>query len=178
MKLFHFSEDPSIDRFEPHVPTTQPDTPGLVWAIDEEHAPHHFFPRDCPRVCFWTGPETIPEERERFFGHTAAHKIIAMEIAWLDRMRRTELFLCHLPPETFVLQDRYAGYYVSAEAVTPLKVEPAGDLLARLAASGVELRITPSLLPLRDALIPSTVPFSMIRMKNVAPKPGDHQAEE
>ena len=166
MKLFHFSEDRAIKRFEPHVPATQPEAPPLVWAIDEEHASHYLFPRDCPRVCFWIGPETSPEDRGRFFGHTAARKIIAMETAWLSRMRQTELYVYHLQAEGFVLRDRHAGYYVSANAVSPMEVEPAGDLLDRLAMSGAELRITPSLWPLANALVVSTVPFSMILLRH------------
>ena len=37
--VFHFSEDPSIEVFRPHVPVTRPDAEPRVWAIDEEHAP-------------------------------------------------------------------------------------------------------------------------------------------
>lgn len=39
MALYHFSEDPSIERFVPHVPRTNPTHPPAVWAIDEVHAP-------------------------------------------------------------------------------------------------------------------------------------------
>ncbi|HLF07146.1 MAG TPA: hypothetical protein VI893_08265, partial [Thermoplasmata archaeon] len=72
VRLFHFSEDPGILRFEPHVLATNPDEPPLVWAISEAHMPHYLFPRDCPRVCFWPGPETTREDRERFFTGVSA----------------------------------------------------------------------------------------------------------
>src|SRR5438445_9179842 len=72
MKLFHFSEEPTIQRFEPHVPQPQPEASPLVWAIDEAHAPNYFFPRDCPRVCFWSGPRTTRADRERYFGPSTA----------------------------------------------------------------------------------------------------------
>ena len=61
-----------------------------------------------------------------------------------------------------------AGYHVSTEAVTPLSVDPVGDRLDRLAASGIELRLTPSLWPLREALVTSSMGFSMIRLRNAA----------
>jgi len=170
VKLFHVSEDPSIERFEPHIPVTQPDAPPLVWAIDEEHLAHYLFPRDCPRICFWLGPETTPGDRDRFFGHTAAPKIIAIEIGWLERVRRARLYVYEMPPETFALQDGFAGYYVSKAIVSPGKVELVDDVLSRLASSGVELRLTPSLWPLHDGLVPSTVPFSMVRLKNATPR--------
>ena len=76
MKLFHFSEEPTIQRFEPHVPQTQPEASPLVWAIDETHAPNYFFPRDCPRVCFWDGPRTTRADRERFLGPSNAATVI------------------------------------------------------------------------------------------------------
>jgi len=168
-RLFHFSEDPGILRFDPHVPETNPDEPPLVWAISEEHVAHYLFPRDCPRVCFWPGSETTREDRERFFTDVSAGKVIAIESAWLDRVRSAKLYQYEMPAETFTLRDRFAGYFVSQTTVVPTRVEPAGDLLSRLAASGVELRFVPSLLPLRDRLVASTVEFSMIRLRNASP---------
>ena len=175
--LFHFSEDPSIARFEPRslparddpYSAPRPSEP-LVWAIDEARAPLYFFPRDCPRVAFWAGPGTTPDDRDRFLGHTTAARVIAIEGDWLDRVRDARLYVYHLPGAGFVPHDENAGYYVSREAVTPRAVEPAGDLLARLAVAGVELRITPSLWPLRHALVASSLGFSMIRLRNAAPE--------
>ncbi len=43
--LWHVSEDPSLERFEPRD--------GRVWAIDTRHLPFYWFPRDCPRATFW-----------------------------------------------------------------------------------------------------------------------------
>jgi len=169
VRLYHFSEDPDIARFDPHVPAAQPAAPPLVWAIDEEHAPHYLFPRDCPRVCFWVGPGTTPADRERFFGHTRAREVIAVETSWLERVRGATLYEYEMPPATFAVQDASAGYYVWTEAVSPIKVEEVDDPLMRLAAAGIELRITPLLWPLRDALVRSTARFSMIRMMNAMP---------
>ena len=54
--LLHFSEDPSITRFTPHVPATNPGQAPAVWAIDAAHAPVYWFPRDCPRGAVWAAP--------------------------------------------------------------------------------------------------------------------------
>ena len=51
--LYHFSEDPSIERFVPHVPVTNLQHAPAVWAIDAEHSPLYWFPRDCPRAAVW-----------------------------------------------------------------------------------------------------------------------------
>jgi hypothetical protein len=52
-ELYHFSTNPDIKRFVPHVPRTNPTHRAAVWAIDADHAPLYWFPRDCPRVSVW-----------------------------------------------------------------------------------------------------------------------------
>lgn len=170
--FFHFSEDPTIRRFEPRPRPTDPDAPPIVWAIGAEHAPHYYFPRDCPRVCFWARSDSSLADVARFLGQTTAREVIAIESGWLDRVRNACLYVYQLPADGFTLVDGPAGYYGSTEAVRPLSVEPIGDLLGRLVASGVELRITPSLWPLRHALVAATLDFSMIRLRNATPEPG------
>jgi len=165
--LYHFSEEPGIQVFEPRTIDSRPGEPPLVWAIDAAHAPHYFFPRDCPRVCFWSTDDTAQEDRRRFFGHSAVMHVIAMESRWLERIRSTTVYRYSFRPGPFLLQDGNAGYYTSFQAVQPAKVEPVGDLLGALVASGIELRLTPSLIPLRQAIIGSTLGFSMIRMRNL-----------
>ena len=168
--LFHFSEDASIERFEPHVPRTRPELEPLVWAIDGEHAPLFWFPRECPRVTFWAGPETAPATIERFLRHTAARRVHAVESGWLDRLRRCRLYAYSLDAAPFERSDDADGYWVARTAVEPVAVEPVGDLLERHAEAGIELRVTPSLWPLADAVAASDLRFSMARMANAAPR--------
>lgn len=182
MILYHFSEDPTIAVFEPRpapergalsAPLTAEEARDkLVWAIDAEHAPLYWFPRACPRIAYWALPTTTPDDLARFLGHTAARRVIAIEGGWLDRLRATTLFAYRLPGATFQPQGAHGGpgYYLSREAVVPLGVDPVGDLLARHVAAGNELRLTPALWPLRRALLPATLHFSMIRMRNARPE--------
>jgi len=168
--LLHFSEDPNITVFTPRPVTSNPDSEPLVWAIDEAHAPLYYFPRDCPRVCWWALPTSTPEDIERFLGHTDARIVIAIEGAWWERVRDTKLYAYRFDAsEGFVsLEDH--GAHVSRQTVTPVSVEPVGELVARLRDAGVELRLTPSLWPLYDALPKTTLHFSMIRMRNARPR--------
>ncbi|MBO9128603.1 DUF6886 family protein [Bacillus sp. 165] len=168
MKLFHFSETPDITYVEPRITKMNTDEKAYVWGIDEEHAPHYYFPRDCPRIAYWPALETSIEDRERFFSQTFAERIIAVESSWLKNIRETKLYVYELPSHTFECIDENAGYYVSSAAVVPLSVKPVGDLLYSLAKSNVELRITPSLWRLREAILNSTVGFSMIRLRNAS----------
>ena len=66
-EVLHFSEDPTIRRFSPHVaptsvlaPTEARATP-YVWAVGHDRAPDYWFPRQCPRAMAWAGPGTTSE---------------------------------------------------------------------------------------------------------------------
>jgi len=82
------------------------------------------------------------------------------------------LYCYHLPPETFECLDDGAGYFVSRVAVVPVGVEVFDDPVAELRQRGVELRLESNLWPLRDAVVASTLQFSMIRMRNALPRLG------
>ena len=84
--LYHFSEDPNITRFVPHVPRTNPEHRRAVWAIDAEHAPLYWFPRDCPRVTVW--PLRGRHGRRSSSASPPPRRLQAIESQWLERMRR------------------------------------------------------------------------------------------
>ena len=167
MRLFHVSEEAGIERFDPR-PAPTVDRP-VVWAVSEPRLRNYLLPRDCPRVTYFAGANTSPADVERFLGASPA--VVAIEAVWFDRVRRTRLFCYELPAESFRCVDACAGYYHSEAAVVPTRVEPIDDLLGALLSRGVELRVTPSLWPLHDAAIGSTLSFSIIRMRNAAPRP-------
>jgi hypothetical protein len=164
--LYHFSEDPNIRLFVPHRARTSSLPDELVWAIDDWHAPMYYVPRDCPRACFWPGPQTTAADRRQWFDHVRARMVIAIETGWLDRLRAAQLYRYTMPDGAFELLDATAGHWVARQTVTPLSVEPVGDLLTALAGADVELRLTPSLIPLWRLIIRSTLEFSGTRLRN------------
>jgi len=164
--LFHFSENPNIKKFEPRKSSAFPESPSVVWALDKDRSPLYYFPRDCPRIGFWPKPDSSSGDREDYFKSTMANKIIAIESRWLQRIKETKCFVYHFSNDSFTCFDKGAGYYTSTETITPLEVEPVGDLIERLVNDNVELRLTPSLSPLKNSLLSSTLHFSMIRMRN------------
>ncbi|MCM3337646.1 hypothetical protein M3650_03065 [Paenibacillus sp. MER TA 81-3] len=168
--LYHFSEEPDIEIFKPRPPTSFPQYPPMVFAIDEASAVHYFFPRDCPRVIYWKAAWSTEEDRDFFFANTTVNKIIVVENGWLERIRSTKLYVYTFPAEKFQLfeEAKTAGYYTAAEEIVPLQVEPVGDLLERIASQHVELRFTPDLHPIRNSVIASTLDFSIIRFKHAA----------
>jgi hypothetical protein len=169
--LFHVSEESGIERFEPR-PSPYTDDP-VVWAIDADRLRNYLLPRECPRVTYYAGCETTAADVERFLGASPA--VIAVESAWLERLRSCRLYCYHLPPQTFACMDECAGYFVSRRPVVPAQVEVVDDLLAALLRRGVELRFVPNLWPLRDAVVSSTLRYSLIRMRNALPRPSPSQ---
>ena len=101
---------------------------------------------------------------------TAAGHVVAIETGWLDAVRQATLWLYEFPADGFRRHDDGAGYYVAHHAVAPLSVERIDDVLAELTRRDVELRVTPSLWPLRDAVLASSLQFSFIRMANARPR--------
>jgi len=166
MTLFHVSEAGDIAQFEPR-PSEGVEGPA-VWAIDDARLRNYLVPRDCPRVTFYAGRGTRTEDVDRFLGSSAA--VVAIESRWIDRLTRCRLYCYHLPPETFELLDECAGYHVSRVAVAPVRVDVLDDLPAELRRRGVELRVVPNLWSLRDAVVASSLQFSMIRMRNALPR--------
>lgn len=166
LRLFHFSEDPTIELFTPHTPEHRDGVEPGVWAIDEGHSPLYFFPRQCPRILLWPTPASTAEDIERFFHHSDARMLAHIETCWLDAMHSTQLYRYELPPETFEAVTADAWMPVSRSAVEPLGVEPVGDLVEALEAANVELRLLPSLLPLRDLWETTTLHASGVRLRN------------
>jgi hypothetical protein len=167
--LWHFSENPSIERFRPHVPVTNPTASPLVWAIDTRHSPMFWFPRVCPRGCIWAVSSTSDEDRERFFGQTAADRIHVVESSWVNDMERCSLFGYRLPMESFRPHD-VGGYWVSEDAVDADERVVVGDLLDRHIEAGIELRITPSIWPFWNRVTQSSLEFSGHRLVNPRPQ--------
>jgi hypothetical protein len=165
--LFHVSEESGIERFEPR-PSPNADGP-VVWAVDANRLRNYLLPRDCPRVTYYAGPETTAADMERCLGPSPA--VIAVESAWLERLRSCRLYCYHMPPETFACLDEWAGYFVSRTPVVPTRVQVFDDLPAALLGRGVELRFVPNLWHLRDAVVSSTLRYSIIRMRNASPRP-------
>jgi hypothetical protein len=168
--LWHYSEDAALRRFEPRAPADDPAGRPQVWAVDTRHAPMFWFPRDCPRGCIWPVSTTTPQDRERFFGQSAATRIHVIESGWLARMQAGSLYAYRLPAGSFRPHE-VGGYWVSEEPVEAIDHMVIDDLIGRHARAGIELRITPSIWPFWRRVANSTVEYSGSRIRNAAPHP-------
>jgi hypothetical protein len=171
-RLLHFSDAPTIARFEPRpvrVPASR--SPGmdwlngpLVWAIDEWQAPLYVFPRDCPRILIWPKPETSAADLDRYWQGRDCRMIAHIEWAWHDRLRRERLYRYELPVNAFEsLND--VGMHVCRGPVEPLNMTRLDDLPRELDAAGVELRVMADLVALKG-LWATSLHVSGIRLRN------------
>lgn len=163
--LYLLSEDGTHTRFVPHVPQTNPSHPPAVWALDAEHAPLYWFPRNCPRISVWA---SSPEQQEILTAtfQTDASRICAAESRWLDGIRRARVYRYTFDGSQFAPWAAAEGQYVSGEVVHPQAVEALDDLLALHAEAEVELRFTPKLGVLMDEMLASGLPFSFVRIRD------------
>ena len=164
--LWHVSEDPAIERFEPHVSATAASRELRVWAVDTRHLPLYWFPRECPRGTFWADGTTTAQDAELLRESSRVHLV---ETDWVDRMRTTRVVAYQLPEETFALDPEVGGYWLSRQPVAPIDVVELGDLVARHESAGIELRVLPNLWPTWNRVVASTLEFSGIRLHNALP---------
>lgn len=172
-RLFHFSDDPSIEVFEPRpVTVASARPPGqewqngpLVWAVGEWYQPAYLFPRDCPRILLWPTAETTPADREQWMGQHECRMFAHVEWAWLDRIRSAAIYRYEFDLEGFESIDTDPWMWVSRRPQTPIQRTEFVDLLGALRDADVELRLMLSLAPLRNAW-DSTLHVSGIRLRN------------
>lgn len=173
-QVLHFSEDPGIRTFVPHVAATARQPEAYVWAVDHEQAPAYWFPRQCPRAMAWVRPGvTTGADRDRIIGAGCGTRVHAIEYAWLDAVRTTTLYAYRLPADRFrPFGEPDPHAWVATDPVEPLgPPEPVGDLIACHAAAGIQLRILDNLWPFWDQVTAGTVGFSGIRLRNARRRP-------
>ncbi|TCZ79262.1 hypothetical protein E0485_05170 [Paenibacillus albiflavus] len=167
MKLFHFSSESNIEIFRPRVKHNRKDMPPVVWAIDQEHEFTFYFPRECPRIVITRSDDMSDEDLTRFFGVSSANKIVTVETHWYKAINEGTIYKYTLPGDSFKLFAKTAGYYISEETIIPEEMQPLDHLLDRLMDMNIEVRFTPSLHPLRDAILRSSIQdFGIHRFEN------------
>lgn len=171
-QVLHFSEDPSLTEFVPHVAATARQPEAYVWAVDALHSPSYWFPRQCPRAMAWTVETTTEADRDRLLGPGCGDRVHAIEYAWLDALRTVTLYAYRFDAADFAPFGEPRAYaYVATRPVRPLgAAEPVGDVLRLHEQAGITLRVLDNLWQYWDAVLASTLDFSGIRLSNAAPR--------
>jgi len=179
-QVLHFSEDPTLTRFVPHVAATSGTDAPYVWAVDWRNAPSYWFPRQCPRAMAWVRDGTTPADRDRIIGAGSGERVHAIEYAWLPAMQSAKLYAYRFSDEAFHHVSSPGAEphaLVATSVVVPLgPPEPVGDLLALHEEAGIELRVMRNLWAFVDTAAASTLGFSGIRLGNATPRPSELHA--
>lgn len=161
-ELLHFSEDPSITRFVPHVAATSREDEAYVWTVDALNSPCYWFPRQCPRACSWVQVDGRAHDR-----------VQAVEEAWLEAMGTTRLYAYRFAASDFEAFGERPHAHVARREVSPLgPAEPVGDLVGLHRRHGIELRVLPEIETHFAEVVAQGREFSGIRMGNVGVGPG------
>lgn len=181
-EVLHFSEDPTITEFVPHVAASARVPDAYVWAVDAQRSPAYWFPRQCPRVLVWARAGAAAADVARILGASGCRRVHAVEYAWVERMRAVRLYAYRFSAGPFrpfgepepARRDAEPepSAHVAQVPVRPLgPPEPVGDLFALHARAGIELRVLPQLWTFWSAVTASTLGFSGIRLGNAEPPP-------
>ena len=165
--LFHVSEEAEITVFEPRPSIVFPSLGAVVWAIAESHLVNYLLPRDCPRVTFCASSRTTAADGRRF-KLTGSSRVVVIARDWVTRVFSVAMYVYELPAATFTPHDASAGYWLSREAVVPLRVSRVEDIPGEILRLEAELRVVDRLKPVQDEVAASTLDYSMIRMRNAA----------
>jgi hypothetical protein len=166
--LYHVSDRPGIERFEPRrAPSSALDEP-LVWAVEERLLHNYLLLARLPagdvlrRAGQRPGGRGAPAGRHSRRPRRGDREGVARTTRW------KRLYIYELSSDVPAGRRR-RHVHVSAETVTPRAVRLVDHVLGALVERDVDLRITPSLWPLRDLVVASTLAYSMIRMRNAKP---------
>ncbi len=143
----------------------------MVWAIDYAHLHNYLLPSDAPRVTFYANKNSKRRDIEKLMAGASAKHIIAIETRWLSKIQKQCLYQYEFDSKYFTLVDKMAGYWISRKPVIPIAEKKIDNILSALLEHDVELRIMPSLWKLREAVINSTLAYSIIRMNKAQPPP-------
>jgi hypothetical protein len=168
LKLFHISEQPGIELFEPRPSPSvfEQITGDVVFAISDSLLHNYLLPRECPRVTYYASSDTSAADKAKFWGSSNADYIITVESTWYQRIADATLYCYEFPTDNFTLLDECAGYYVSYLQVEPIAERVISNPIAEILKRNIELRFAPNLKELAAAVAKSTLNFSLIRMRN------------
>ncbi len=168
MKLYHVSENPGIEIFEPRPSPQYYDNikGNTVFAVSGKMLHSYLLPRDCPRVCYYAKNDSLKADIDKYIGITEKKFIICTEENWLERIKNTKLYLYKMPHENFELLDEGAGYYVSYKTIKPANINTIENLIEELEKRNAELRVMPSIKLLSEEISYSSLQYSIIRIRN------------
>jgi hypothetical protein len=169
--LFHVSQEEDIDLFHlRHASAGEPDLGGAaVWAVDYQRLPDFLTPADCPRVAFGRGEATTYADAARYLDGVEG-RVVVVELEWLDRVRRTPLFVYAFDrtPAWRAVGPK-GGLHACREPVAPVECIRIGNPASALMALGADLRARVALWSLMDEIASSSLDYAIIGQRKAGP---------
>ena len=94
---------------------------------------------------------------------TVGSRVHAAPISWSDEIAGCELYEYRFDASDFVPWPEAEGQWIARRTVVPFEVVPVGDLLVRQREAEVDLRLVPDLRAMRETVLDSGLPFSIVR---------------
>ena len=156
-QVLHFSEDPTIERFVPHVaPTSQLREP-YVWAVTADRCPDYWFP-GLPASHGLEEAGTTAADAERIIGAGWAIGCTRSSTAGSGRSWTSVFTRTGCPPSPFAPVGDFEHAVVARVPVKPLgPAEPVRDLLDLHEEAGIQLRVLDNLWPFWGQVTASTL---------------------
>ena len=85
---------------------------------------------------------------------------------WLDEIRSARIYRYTFDATQFEPWHHADGQYIASDIVYPEEIEVIDDLFWALCEAAVELRLTPRLGSLMDAILESGLPFGFVRIRD------------
>jgi len=124
----------------------------------------YLFPRECPRILLWSTPQTLREDKEKWWQASTARMLAYVEASWWECLTEAHMYRYEFPSTPFEsLHD--AGMWISRTEVCPTQMERIEQLPSQLNSMDVELRVLENLAPLKDVW-QSSLHASGIRLRN------------
>ncbi|MBT8219835.1 MAG: hypothetical protein KJP00_08420 [Bacteroidia bacterium] len=168
-KLFHISEESSIDLFIPRASKSKWGGKRYVWAIEEKMIHNYLFPRACPRIC--VGSDLFnPLAQWIDINDTIGTKaLVFVPEQWEEIINDCILYKYQFEPKNFKMIDPTAGYYVSEQKEKPLEVEQISNSLHLLESMHVAVSVQPSqaMKLIQEKVVQATNQFSIIKWENL-----------
>lgn len=163
-EVWHFSEDPTITRFVPHVARTATQAEAYVWACGPARCADYWFPRQAPRGLAWRTPGSDPALADALLG-PGVDRLHVIEHACVPQMSTARLFAYRFAASGFREIGGYA--HVSDQEQTPLGPPVALASPWELHAFARQpVLVVDDLFPWWERVIGSGLGFSGIRLRN------------
>lgn len=165
-QVWHFSEDPSITEFVPHVACTAKQVTPYVWACDAARCPDYWFGRQCPRAMAWRRTGCDQDAADRVLGD-GVDRLHVIETGSVASMGDTQLYAYPFDGKGFYPLEGYAMVSESLQVPLGPPIKLASPWLLH-AHAGIPVLVLPDLFGWLERAIAAGLGFSGIRLRRSA----------